>query len=117
MFADLDLPEGTVTLLVGLAKLELAQHAILHAPSFAICAIELALVAEAERVEQDTQDADNANQTITTATGSDTATRPLLARDTTYTVSARSTGKAGASATRIRRPPAARRRASPSRPT
>jgi hypothetical protein len=87
VLADTKLPDGTQTLLVGIAKLDLAQHAVLHAPSFTICAVELALVAEAERVTDDTSDADNATQTVSTATGSDPATRPLLARATNYTVS------------------------------
>lgn len=86
VLADLDLPDGTVTLMVGIAKLSLAQHAQVHDPSFTVCVVELALTAEYDRVNQDTQDADNAGQTVTTASGSDPAKRPLLAPDTTYTV-------------------------------
>lgn len=82
---DTDLPKDTVTLMLGVVNGTVEHKAFLVAPSYIVCAVELALVAEAERAVSDTTDADNAQTTIVTAMTSDPKTRALLAPGTTYT--------------------------------
>jgi large repetitive protein len=86
VLVDAKLPDGTVTVRLGLTRLSPEAHAVLPWPSFTVCVVELALVAEDERVSQDNQDASNAQQTITTQTTSDPASRPLLHPGTEYVV-------------------------------
>lgn len=83
---DADLPKATVTLMLGVSEATVEQMRFLVAPSYVVCAVELALVAESERAQADTTDADDAQITIGTATTSDPRTRALLAPGTTYTV-------------------------------